>query len=48
MVMLASTALLPPYLENLGGYSVTTTGLAFWRRAVIGTMVARCSRDESR
>jgi DHA2 family multidrug resistance protein len=26
LVMLASSALLPPYLQNLGGYSVTDTG----------------------
>jgi DHA2 family multidrug resistance protein len=39
MVMLASTALLPPYLQNLGGYSVTQTGLLLAPRGV-GTMFA--------
>jgi DHA2 family multidrug resistance protein len=39
MVMLASTALLPPYLQNLGGYSVTDTGLLLAPRGV-GTMFA--------
>ena len=27
MILLSSMALLPPYLQNLGGYSITTTGL---------------------
>jgi DHA2 family multidrug resistance protein len=39
LVMLASTALLPPYLQNLGNYSVTDTGLLLAPRG-IGTMVA--------
>jgi MFS transporter, DHA2 family, multidrug resistance protein len=39
MVMLASTALLPPYLQDLGGYSVTDTGLMLAPRGV-GTMFA--------
>ncbi len=39
LVMLASTALLPPYLQNLGGYSVTQTGLLLAPRGV-GTMFA--------
>ena len=39
MMMLASSALLPPYLQNLGGYSVTDTGLLMAPRG-IGTMVA--------
>jgi MFS transporter, DHA2 family, multidrug resistance protein len=39
MVMLASTALLPPYLQNLGNYSVTDTGLLLAPRG-IGTMIA--------
>ncbi|MGA9796117.1 MAG: DHA2 family efflux MFS transporter permease subunit [Rhizomicrobium sp.] len=39
LVMLASTALLPPFLQNLGGYSVTDTGLMLAPRGV-GTMFA--------
>jgi DHA2 family multidrug resistance protein len=39
LVMLASSALLPPYLQNLGGYSVTDTGLLMAPRG-IGTMIA--------
>ena len=39
LVMLASSALLPPYLENLGGYTVTETGLLMAPRG-IGTMVS--------
>lgn len=39
MVMLASSALLPPYLQNLAGYSVTQTGLLMAPRGV-GTMIA--------
>jgi DHA2 family multidrug resistance protein len=39
LIMLASSALLPPYLENLGGYSVTETGLLMAPRGV-GTMIA--------
>ena len=39
LIMLASSALLPPYLENLGGYSVTETGLLMAPRGV-GTMVS--------
>jgi DHA2 family multidrug resistance protein len=39
MITLASSALLPPYLQNLGGYSVTDTGLLMAPRG-IGTMVA--------
>jgi DHA2 family multidrug resistance protein len=39
LVMLASTALLPPYLQNLGNYSVTDTGLLLAPRG-IGTMFA--------
>jgi DHA2 family multidrug resistance protein len=39
MVMLASTALLPPYLQNLANYSVTDTGLLLAPRGV-GTMIA--------
>jgi MFS transporter, DHA2 family, multidrug resistance protein len=39
LVMLASSALLPPYLQNLGGYSVTDTGLLLAPRGV-GTMFA--------
>ena len=34
IVMLATSALLPPYLQNLGGYSVTSKGRC-WRRAVL-------------
>ena len=39
LVMLASSALLPPYLQNLGGYSVTDTGLLMAPRG-LGTMIA--------
>jgi len=39
LVLLASSALLPPYLQNLGGYSVTDTGLLLAPRGV-GTMFA--------
>jgi MFS transporter, DHA2 family, multidrug resistance protein len=39
MVLLASSALLPPFLQNLAGYSVTDTGLLMAPRGV-GTMVA--------
>jgi DHA2 family multidrug resistance protein len=27
IILLSSMALLPPYLQNLGGYSITTTEL---------------------
>ena len=39
LIMLASSALLPPYLENLAGYSVTQTGLLMAPRG-IGTMLS--------
>lgn len=39
MMMLATTALLPPYLQDLGGYTVTDTGLMLAPRG-IGTMLA--------
>jgi len=39
MMMLASSALLPPFLQNLGGYTVTQTGLLMAPRGV-GTMFA--------
>ena len=39
LIMLASSALLPPYLQNLGGYTVTQTGLLMAPRG-IGTMIA--------
>jgi DHA2 family multidrug resistance protein len=39
LIMLASSALLPPYLENLGGYTVTETGMLMAPRG-IGTMIA--------
>jgi DHA2 family multidrug resistance protein len=38
-MMLASSALLPPFLQNLSGYSVTDTGLLMAPRGV-GTMIA--------
>jgi MFS transporter, DHA2 family, multidrug resistance protein len=38
LVMLASSALLPPFLQDLGGYSVRETGLLMAPRGV-GTMV---------
>lgn len=39
LIMLASSALLPPYLENLAGYSVTQTGLLMAPRG-LGTMLS--------
>lgn len=39
IVLLASSALLPPYLQNLGGHSVLDTGLLMAPRGV-GTMLA--------
>lgn len=39
LIMLASSALLPPYLENLGGYTVTETGFLMAPRG-IGTMIS--------
>ena len=39
LIMLASSALLPPFLQNLGGYTVTETGLLMAPRG-IGTMAA--------
>lgn len=39
VVLLGSSALLPPYLQDLGGYSVTQTGLLMTPRG-IGTMLA--------
>jgi DHA2 family multidrug resistance protein len=39
MVLLASSALLPPFLQDMGGYSVTDTGLLMAPRGV-GTMAA--------
>jgi DHA2 family multidrug resistance protein len=39
LIMLASSALLPPFLENLGGYTVTQTGLLMAPRGV-GTMLS--------
>jgi len=39
LVMVASSALLPPYLQQLGGYSVTDTGILMAPRGV-GTMIA--------
>jgi MFS transporter, DHA2 family, multidrug resistance protein len=39
VVMLASSALLPPYLQNLGGYTVADTGLLMAPRGV-GTAIA--------
>jgi DHA2 family multidrug resistance protein len=39
MILLSSMALLPPYLQNLGGYSITSTGLLMAPRG-IGTMLA--------
>ncbi|HUO99432.1 MAG TPA: DHA2 family efflux MFS transporter permease subunit [Rhizomicrobium sp.] len=38
-VLLASTALMPPYLQNLGGHSVLQTGLLLGPRG-LGTIVA--------
>ena len=38
IVLLGSSALLPPYLQNLGGYSVVQTGLLMTPRG-IGAMV---------
>src|SRR5262249_21660770 len=37
-IMVASSALLPPYLQNLGGYSVAETGILIAPRG-FGTMV---------
>lgn len=39
MILLSSMALLPPYLQNLGGYPITTTGLLMAPRGG-GTMLA--------
>jgi DHA2 family multidrug resistance protein len=39
IIMLATSALLPPYLQNLGGYSVISTGLLLAPRGA-GTMIA--------
>jgi MFS transporter, DHA2 family, multidrug resistance protein len=39
LLLLATSALLPPYLQNLGGYSVLDTGLLLAPRGV-GTMVS--------
>lgn len=39
LVLLSSSALLPPYLQNLGNYSVTDAGLLMAPRGV-GTMIA--------
>ena len=39
MVMMASSALLAPYLQNLSGYPVASAGLLMAPRG-IGTMVA--------
>jgi len=39
MILLASSALMPPYLQNLGGYSVYEAGLLMAPRGV-GTMIA--------
>ena len=39
IVMLATSALLPPYLQNLGGYSVVSSGLLLAPRGV-GTMLS--------
>ncbi len=39
LVMLASSALLPPFLQNLGGRTVTETGILMAPRGV-GTMIA--------
>jgi len=39
MILLSSSALLPPYLQNLGHYSVRTTGLLMAPRG-LGTMAA--------
>ena len=39
MLLMASSALLPPYLQNLGGYSVTETGLLMSPRG-LGNLVA--------
>ncbi len=40
MILLSSSALLPPYLQNLGGYSITQTGLLMAPRGA-GTKHAR-------
>jgi MFS transporter, DHA2 family, multidrug resistance protein len=39
VIMLATSALLPPYLQNLGGYSVVSTGLLLAPRGA-GTMIS--------
>ena len=48
VVLFGSSALLPPYLQNLGGYSVTQAGLLMTPRGVADVNVYTPERVEAR